>query len=284
MPNKPSPLCAGDASVRAAGRALFALLMALSAPASALDPNTTDARQIAQAVEDRADGDRSVSQVTLTLIDTSGRKRVRKTRQHSMDFPEGTRNLVFFESPADVRNTGLLSVDYRDGTRDDDQWLYLPSLHKATRISSADKSGSFMGTDLTYADMTRKDIASYDYKLLKPSVTVDGEDCWLIESRARTDKERKETGYLKSQVWISKSKLMPLQVKAWVIEGKKIKLMKFSNFAKVDGVWVAKQLAVQTRRGKKLESTTIMQIGSIAFNQPNVTADLFSLRTLEKGL
>ena len=61
---------------------------------------------------------------------------------------------MIFESPSDVQNTGLLSVDY-DGAKDDDQWLYLPSLHKATRISSGDKSGSFMGTDFTYSDMTQ---------------------------------------------------------------------------------------------------------------------------------
>ena len=30
-----------------------------------------------------------------------------------------------FSAPADVKNTGLLSVDYDDGAKDDDQWLYL---------------------------------------------------------------------------------------------------------------------------------------------------------------
>ena len=76
-----------------------------------------------------------------------------------MEFDKGTRQLMMFESPADVRNTGMLSIDYKDGNKDDDQWLYLPSLNKSTRISSGDKSGSFMGTDLSYADMTRADQA-----------------------------------------------------------------------------------------------------------------------------
>ena len=40
--------------------------------------------------------------------------------------------------PGDVANTGLLSIDYDDGAKDDDQWLYLPSLKKTTRISSGD--------------------------------------------------------------------------------------------------------------------------------------------------
>ncbi|MDD9942572.1 MAG: outer membrane lipoprotein-sorting protein [Myxococcales bacterium] len=252
--------------------------------AAAVEPSETDPRKIAKAAEDRPDGDKGISRVSLTLVDASGRKRVRKTVQRSLDFPDGTKTLIFFESPADVRNTGLLSVDYDAGEKDDDQWLYLPSLHKATRISSADKSGSFMGTDLTYADMTSRDTDVYDYKMLEQSVKVDGEDCWLIESRPKTDKERKETGYLKTHVWISKNKLMPLQMKAWVIEGKKIKLIKFSSIAKIDGIWVAKKLAVQTRRNNKVESSTLMEISDIKFNQGSVTDELFSQRRLEQGL
>ena len=271
---------------RTAGSALtlLGLTAGLASQAAAIEPSETDPRKIAQAVEDRPDGDKGVSHVSLTLVDASGRKRVRKTIQRSLDFADGTKALIFFESPADVRNTGLLSVDYDAGDKDDDQWLYLPSLHKSTRISSADKSGSFMGTDLTFADMTSRDTKAYDYKMLEQSVKVDGEDCWLIEARPKTDKVRKETGYLKSQMWISKSKLMPLQIKAWVIEGKKIKLMKFSNIAQVDGIWVFKKLAVQTRRNNKVESSTLMEISDVKFNQPSVTDDLFSERRLEKGI
>jgi len=201
-----------------------------------------------------------------------------------MDFAGGSKTLMFFEAPADVRNTGLLSIDYDDGTKEDDQWLYLPSQHKSTRISTADKSGSFMGTDITYADMTSKDIDDYDYTLLEASVKVGDEDCWLIEARPRTDREKKETGYLKTHTWISKSKLMPVQVKAWVIEGKKLKYIKSTDFKQVDGIWIATRLAVRTMRGDTLESQTLMELQEVKFNQATVTEDQFSERRLEQGL
>ena len=51
------------------------------------------------------------------------------------------------ETPADVKDTGFLTYDYDDESRDDDQWLYLPALKKTKRIASSDKSGSFMGSD-----------------------------------------------------------------------------------------------------------------------------------------
>lgn len=262
----------------------LALTLACAAQARALDPNEKDPRKIAQAVEDRPRGDRGTMVTTLTLEDGSGRQRVRKLRQQALDFAGGTKTLMFFEAPADVRNTGLLSIDYDDGKKVDDQWLYLPSQHKSTRISTADKSGSFMGTDITYADMTKKDIGDYDYTLIEASVKVGDEDCWLIEARPRTDKEKKETGYLKTHTWISKSKLMPVQVKAWVIEGKKLKYMKFTELKQVDGIWIAGRLVVRTMRGDSLESQTLMEMQEVKFNQPTVTEDQFSERRLEQGL
>ena len=190
-------------------------------PTASISPDTTDPKVIMEAVESRLRADRTKARTILRITDGSGRVRERVVRSWGMDRPDGELQLMIFESPADVRNTGLLSVDHKDGNKDDDQWLYLPSLKKATRISSGDKSGSFMGTDLTYADMTRADPAHYQYKLLKQSVQVGGEDCWLIGAKPITAKAKEETGYLKTMVWVSKSKLVTLQVKAWVIEGKR---------------------------------------------------------------
>ena len=43
---------------------------------------------------------------------------------------------------------------------------------KATRIVSNQKAGAFMGTDFTYADMTKANV-SYKYKMLKASESVE---------------------------------------------------------------------------------------------------------------
>jgi hypothetical protein len=252
--------------------------------ASGLDRASIDARAIAVAVEKRNKGDRRTSQMTLSVKDATGRARVRQTRVQSMNFEAGEKTLILFESPADVRNTGLLSVDYDDGNKDDDQWLYLPSLHRSTRISTSDKSGSFMGTDITYADMTDRDTRQYDYTLVSPSVKVGNEDCWLIEAVPRNEKETKETGYVKTQSWISKDKLLPLQIKAWVQEGKKLKYMKFEDVQQIDGIWVSNKLVVRTMRGSEMESETVLQWSAVKFNDPAVSEQVFSERRLEQGL
>ena len=253
-------------------------------------PNVDPAnpRSIMDAVKAQATGDKVISQMEMTITDKDGRKRTRTVESRALDFPEGTKQIMVFQTPADIKGTGLLSIDYEDGAKDDDQWLYLPSLHKSTRISSGDKSGSFMGTDLSYADMTESDPAHYKYTMLKEStkVKLDGqaEECWLIESRPITEKAKKETGYVKSFVWVSKEKMMPIQIKAMIRKGKKTKYIKFRGVKKVDGLWTAHAIIAMTKRGKKVESTTQLIFHKMSYNNANVVPNDFSLERLEQGL
>ena len=264
--------------------ATIAALALSAATTTALDPKEKDPTKVFAAMEDRDTGDKGIARVSMTLIDSSGRKRQRQMMSWRLKFNGGTKQLMIFESPADVRNTGLLSVDYDDSKKDDDQWLYLPALHRATRIAGADRSGSFLGTDLSYADLTGRDTEAYHHKMIKQSVKVDGEDCWLVESRPKTDKERSETGYLKTQFWISKSKLIPVQVKAWVEKGQKLKYIKFTDLKKHDRIWLAHTTTVRTMKNDKVESTTIMKVSGVKFNDPSVNDSMFSQRRMEQGL
>ena len=261
---------------------LFSSFLVL--PAFEIKAELKDPRKIMEKVEGRKTGDKIIAKMTMKITDSSGRSRAREVWLRTMEFEGSKKSSMIFESPADVRNTGLLTVDYDEKGKSDDQWLYLPSLHKSTRISSGEKSGSFMGSDLSYADMSTKDIENYDYKLIKPSVKVGGEECWLIESRPRTDKEKKETGYVKSQVWISKEKFMVLQMKAWVKEGRKNKYLKVSDVKKVNDIWVAHKMSIKTVRRKKVESQTSLKYSVYKMDQKDVKEADFSLRTIEKGL
>ncbi|MEC9466057.1 MAG: outer membrane lipoprotein-sorting protein, partial [Myxococcota bacterium] len=107
---------------------------------------------------------------------------------------------------------------------------------------------------------------------------------WLIESRPKTDKAKRETGYMKSQVWVSKEKMIVVQSKAWVTAGKRIKLMKFEDIKKIDGIWVIHKLSAMTRKGKTTESTTVMLYSDLKINDASVSEEDFTQRVMEKGL
>ena len=261
----------------------FCLLYAGQGSAS-VGPGETNPQVVMQAVSDVKAGDKLSASLVLQVTDASGGQRVRKLNVRALNVDEGRKLLMSFTAPSDVKGTGLLSYDYDAASRDDDQWLYLPSIKKATRIVSNQKAGAFMGTDFTYADMTKANVASYRYKMLKASEMVNGEECWVIESVPVDDKTRGETGYMKTVTWVSKSKLLPLRLKAWVIQGKRIKFIQFNEYKQIDGVWVAHQLVAETKRKKKRESQTVMQYSGLKLNDSSVVSDLFSQRGLEKGI
>lgn len=279
----PAPDSARRSGLPALGLLVWGLF-GWGAPARALSPTETDPSVIMHAVEERPTGDRQVGHLQITIQDKSGRERTRSLVTRAMQFDGGTKQLLIFESPADVRGAGLLSIDYADGDATDDQWLYLPSLGRTTRIASGDKSGSFMGTDLTYADMTQKDPDAYDYTMIDANAEVDGEPCWLIEARPRTEKEKSETGYLKTHLWISKEKGLALRIKAWVIAGKRLKYTQFGDFKQIDGIWIPHKVTVRTMRDGALESQSILQFTDLKLNQPDVTEADFTEQRLERGL
>lgn len=241
-----------------------------------------DAREVMEAVKERDTGDRMTAALEILITD-GARERVRSVRMKGMDAETGRMQLILFEAPADVRNTGVLSLEH-EGDRPDDQWLYLPSLARSTRLAATDKSGSFMGTDLTYADLTVRDPDDYDYTFVTESAEVDGEDCWVVEATPRTESERAETGYLRSHLWVSKDKLMPLQVKSWVIDGRKVKYTRMLDVRRVDGIWFAHRLVVRTLDERSILSTSVLSFSNVAFGSDGITAEEFTVRRLELGL
>ena len=70
------------------------------------------ARAIMEKVDARDDGDNQISDMEMVLIDKKGKQRIRKLHTFSKDKGEDTLKLMFFEHPADVKDTAFLTVDY----------------------------------------------------------------------------------------------------------------------------------------------------------------------------
>ena len=136
------------------------------------------ARQIMEKVDSRDDGDNMIADMEMILIDKSNRRRVRRMKSFRKDKGQDTLRLMFFLEPADVRDTSFLTHDYHEADKEDDQWIYLPALRKVKRIASSDKSSAFMGSDFSYADMTKRAPENYDFKLIK-EMEVRGRKVWL---------------------------------------------------------------------------------------------------------
>ncbi len=239
------------------------------------------ADEIAHQVDIRDTGDNSKFDMKMTLIDKRGHQRQRTMLNYSRKRGDDDLKLLFFQTPADVRNTGFLTFDY-DGERDDDQWLYLPALKKTKRIASSDKSGSFMGSDFSYSDMTSRNIEDYNYKLVKEQ-EVGGHKVWVMESVPKTKKIVDETGYKKSWMFVRQDNFVVVRALHITSEGNKKKYMDVKKLEQIDGIWVATEIEMKTMKGKERLHTTVLSLSNIKFNQ-DLSESYFSIRTLEKGL
>ena len=244
------------------------------------------AREVAQKSDDRDDGDTMISDMTMILIDRRNNKRVRKIKAYRKDYGKDTKQISFFLSPADVKNTAFLSYEWDDDDKDDDNWLYLPALRKVKRIASSNKKDSFMGSDFAYVDMNGFKISRWDYKFLKKSEMVDGADCWVIEAVPRKDIKKqviKETGYVKRVAWIRKDNFIGVKGKSYVKKGKKIKYYKAVDLQLIDGIWTPKRMEMITTKRKRKEHATVLLFENIKYNQ-GVEDNLFNTQRMERGL
>lgn len=256
----------------------MAAMMLAGVSAYADDPK---ARAIMEKVDARDDGKTVEQDMLMVLIDKNGKKRIRDLKSYSKDFGADEHRMLFFKSPSDVKNTAFLTYDYDDASKDDDQWLYLPALKKVKRIPSADKSGSFMGSDFSYFDMTDRDLEDYDFKLLKET-KVRGKDAWVIEGKPRNKKVIKESGYTKTIALVRKDNDMVVRAINFMKNGKK-KYLDVKKLHKQNGIWVPDEMTMTTKKGKQTLHKTILKFSHIKVNKP-LSDDLFTTRRLEKGI
>jgi hypothetical protein len=245
-----------------------------------------NAAQVIKEWDTREDGDTVTSDTLMVLINKANNKRVRNIKNIRKDFGPDSKGIIFFTSPADVRNTAYMSFDWDDPSKEDDSWLYLPALQKVKRVAAGDKSGSFMGSDFTYSDINGMEIENWDYTFARENAMFEDHEVWIIKGLPKPSAKKKvleETGYLKSLMWIRKDNFMLVKGKYWVKEGKKIKFFKAEDIKKVDNIWTAHTLTMVTTVKGKVEHSSVLKFSNVAYNVP-VDDDAFTTRMMERGL
>lgn len=237
-----------------------------------IDGGMKKGKAIAQTADDMDIGYHSQdTDSEMVLINSSGDKIVRKmtgTRYEKAD--EGDKSLIRFLKPADVRGTGLLTFEHKD--RSDDQWLFLPAKNRVKRISSDNKSGSFMGSEFSYEDMATREVEKYRYKY-KRDDKFNGKDCFVVESYPTES----TSGYSKLVSYIDKSNFQTLKVDFYDRKREHLKTLLMQDYKKLNGkYWRAFKMVMENvQTGKK----TILQ-----FSKYKVKAGLSETKFTKRQL
>ncbi len=205
---------------------------------------------ITQKAKERGEGYGSMTaKLTMTLRNKRGQESIRELRikvlESDVDF--GDRTLFVFDIPRDVQGTAFLIHSHQD--KDDDQWIYLPALKRVKRISGANKSGSFMGSEFSYEDMGAPEISRFSYEYLRDEPCPDDSSltCTVIE-RIPTTKSH----YTKQLVWQDTEELLVRKVEYYDRKESHLKTLLPTGYTKHnDQFWHATLLSMENHQTGK---------------------------------
>ncbi len=231
-------------------RAAFAAFIIGQMPAAAQDA-AARGLAVAQEVKKRDTGYKDFTATAkMTLRNAQGQSSVKEMNIKTLEAAaEGEKALIVFTAPADTKDTVLLSHSFR--SKADEQWLYLPSMKRTKRIASGNKSGSFVGSEFSYEDISPQQVEKYTYKFLREEKYA-GLDCFVIE---RYPKDAKSSGYTKQIVWIDKAEYRPLKAENYDRKGALAKTLISTKYKKfVSRFWRPMNLEMVNHQTKKRTS------------------------------
>jgi outer membrane lipoprotein-sorting protein len=184
--------------------------------------------EIAQMLDQKAEPKDLSADLTMLLTNAKGKQRTSVLRSKSINGNE--KQIIWFLAPADDRGVAFLKIEHKG--QDDEMRMWLPAFKKIRRISSKKKGDAFMGSDLSYEDMSNRDLEEYDWKR-GPDETVEGKLCYVLEARPKP--EIRST-YSLHRTWIIQKDLVAIKEESYDRAGNllKVKSMKHQKLKGYD--------------------------------------------------
>ena len=155
--------------------------------------------ELATKMENRKKPIDTSSKSKMEITKKSGKKRnlvlINKSKDNS------TKQMLWFLEPRDDYGIGFLKIEKKGEA--DFMSMWLPGFKKNRRIQSQNKSDSFMGSDLSYEDMTNRDLDEYTFKILSEEVLCkedSDEFCYILSSKPKD----KYSEYSEHKTWVTK--------------------------------------------------------------------------------
>ena len=214
------------------------------------------------------------SRAKMIITAKDGSTTERLVDQYSSYAGGRTRTVVIFQKPASVAGTRFLTIE--NPGKDDDRWIFLPSLGKIRRISGGEGSNSFVGTDFSYDDISSADrkVDKDDHTLLTQK-EYQGKDCYVIQSVPKD----KTYQYSKMVSWIDTKPFVAYKLELYDHQNQLVKVMEVQDLKDMQGrltPMLSKMTSVQNG------TSTTLSVEIIKYDDP-IPEGVFTTRFLETG-
>jgi len=191
--------------------------------------------ELATLINDRESPKDMKSNMSMVLTNKNNKTRTSEIRSYSKD--SNKKQILWFLAPADDKGVAYLKIEHEN--KNDDMKLWLPNFKKIRRISSRKQSESFMGSDMSYEDMTSRNLNEYTYSITGSEI-INDKDCYILKSTPNGIK----TEYSKHHSWITKDTYLTLKEESFDKNGKLLK-SKSIVYQKIKKYNIMKELHVK---------------------------------------
>lgn len=222
--------------------------------------------ELIQKMETRLKPIDSKTDFTMTLTNKKGKTRSCTLRSISKN--DGARQIIWFLSPADDKGVALLKIEHKNKL--DEMHIWLPAFKRVRRIAPSKRSNSFMGSDLSYEDLSSRKIDEFNYTIIDEN--KNDNPTYLLEI---IPKKHLETEYSRHLTWIDSTLLIPIKEKSFDKENKLLK-EKYFKYSLISDYQILKEVQVkniQTNHSTSLVFSNIILNNDIKnnfFNEKNL--------------
>jgi len=239
---------------------------------------------IVSQCDNKYPGENQKSQLGITLTDKSGneRKTVYLRLWKDTKGEEGVfdKMVLFTMYPPDAKGAGFMRWAYLPETKKNtEQWIYLPVLRKIRRVSVRDLADSFLGSDLTYGDISYRAVDADEHKLIRVDKDKNGQEYFVVVSTPEED----DYQYSKRISWFSRTSNPDDCVKVRVdyYDQKEVFLKRqLLKWQKIDDAWVWDKVHVQN---VQTFHKSFFEVDKVKINA-GVGDEWFSERKLRQGI
>jgi len=241
-------------------------------------------REIVEHCDQKYPGDDQQSQLSITLKDKAGNERktvyLRLWKDKKGEAQIMDKMALFTIYPPDAKGAAFMRWAYtKDADKNAEQWIYLPVLRKIRRVSVRDLGDSFLGSDLTYGDISYRGVDEDNHKLIRIDKSQDGREFFVVES---TPKE-KQPQYSKRISWYQRAadwdQCVKVRVDYYDPKGAFLKRQHI-KWKKVGPAWVWDKVLVQN--GQTFHSS-FFEVSKVKINK-GIDEDWYTERRLRLGL
>lgn len=205
--------------------------------------------------------------------------------QYGSGLDNDLKNVVIdFKSPAKYKNTRVLQA--QKVGKQDDRWIYTPSLKSVRRIPMTERDKNFVG-EFTYNDMTLRELREDENTMVSAdeTITVNGKtyNCWKIKS---VPYKKSEVEYSFRESWFDKESYVPVRINYYDKKDHS-KIMKIYECTELEWVEGKTGIKYPLRRENVLTNSntrrkTVIHVDSFAFDEP-ISDTYFTQSWLQTG-